>query len=56
LSDGHGVADCQFHRRWVFDDTLKQGLAISLQQSPFGLSTDPKVRETLKLMGRPRSV
>jgi serine/threonine protein kinase/tetratricopeptide (TPR) repeat protein len=37
----------------VFDDALKQGLSISLSQSPF-LSTlsDRKVSETLKLMGR----
>ena len=38
----------------VFDDTLKQGLSIQLEQSPFlGLISDRRVNETLKLMGRP---
>ncbi len=38
----------------VFDDTLKQGLSVQLEQSPFlSLVSDPKVNETLKLMGRP---
>jgi eukaryotic-like serine/threonine-protein kinase len=38
----------------VFDDTLKQGLSIQLEQSPFfGLVSDSRVNETLKLMGRP---
>ncbi len=37
----------------VFDDTLKQALAIQLEQSPFlSLVSDRKVNETLKLMGR----
>ena len=37
----------------VFDDTLKQGLAIQLEQSPFlGLISPGKVNQTLKLMGR----
>jgi eukaryotic-like serine/threonine-protein kinase len=37
----------------VFDDTLKQGLAIQLRQSPFlYLLPDRKVNATLKLMGR----
>lgn len=37
----------------VFDDTLKQGLAVQLEQSPFlDLLSDRKVNETLKLMGR----
>ena len=37
----------------IFDETLKQGLATELQQSPFfNLLSDQKVRETLKLMGR----
>jgi serine/threonine protein kinase/tetratricopeptide (TPR) repeat protein len=36
----------------VFDGTLKQGLAIQLQQTPFlDLLSDRKVKETLKLMG-----
>ena len=37
----------------VFDDTLKQGLATDLQQSPFlNILRDQKVRATLKLMKR----
>ena len=37
----------------VFDDTLKQGLAIQLEQSPFlDLVSDRKVNATLKQMGR----
>jgi Flp pilus assembly protein TadD len=37
----------------VFDGTLRQGLAVQLQQSPFlSLFPDTRVRETLKLMGR----
>ena len=38
----------------VFDDTLKQGLAVQLAQSPFlAILSDEKVQITLKLMGRP---
>ncbi len=38
----------------VFDDTLKQGLSVSLSQSPFlNLLPDQRVNDTLKLMGRP---
>jgi eukaryotic-like serine/threonine-protein kinase len=37
----------------VFDDTLKQGLSVQLEQSPFlDLISDRKVNQTLKLMGR----
>jgi serine/threonine protein kinase/tetratricopeptide (TPR) repeat protein len=37
----------------VFDDTLKQGLSVQLEQSPLlALVSDRKVNETLKLMGR----
>jgi hypothetical protein len=37
----------------VFDDSLKQALAINLEQSPFlSILPDRTVRETLKLMGR----
>jgi serine/threonine protein kinase/tetratricopeptide (TPR) repeat protein len=37
----------------VFDDTLKQGLSVQLEQSPFlALVSQDKVNETLKLMGR----
>jgi len=38
----------------VFDDTLKQGLAVQLEQSPFlKLVSERRVNETLKLMRRP---
>ena len=38
----------------VFDDTLKQGLSVQLEQSPFlNLLSDQRVSETLKLMGHP---
>ena len=38
----------------VFDDTLKQGLSISLEQSPFlNILSDEKTKQTLTLMGRP---
>jgi tetratricopeptide (TPR) repeat protein len=37
----------------VFDDTLKQGLAVDLGQSPFlNILPEQKVRETLGMMGR----
>jgi serine/threonine protein kinase len=37
----------------VFDETLKQGLAVQLEQSPFlDLVSERKVTDTLKLMGR----
>jgi eukaryotic-like serine/threonine-protein kinase len=40
----------------VFDDTLKQALAVDLEQSPFlNILSDRKVSETLKLMGRASS-
>jgi tetratricopeptide (TPR) repeat protein len=38
----------------VFDDTLRQGLAVQLEQSPFlSLVSDERVHKTLALMGRP---
>jgi len=37
----------------VFDDTLRQGLAAQLQQSPFlNLLSEQKIQQTLLLMGR----
>jgi eukaryotic-like serine/threonine-protein kinase len=37
----------------VFDDALKQGLAIQLEQSPFlSLVSDQRIRQTLRLMGQ----
>jgi len=39
----------------VFDDTLRQGLAVELQQSPFlNLISDARIRQTLALMGQPK--
>ncbi len=38
----------------VFDDTLRQGLAVQLEQSPFlSLISDEKIRHTLELMVKP---
>jgi serine/threonine protein kinase/Tfp pilus assembly protein PilF len=38
----------------VFDGTLRQGLAVQLEQSPFlSLVSDEKIHETLDLMNRP---
>ena len=38
----------------VFDGTLRQGLAVQLEQSPFlSLVSDQRIRRTLRLMGRP---
>jgi serine/threonine protein kinase/tetratricopeptide (TPR) repeat protein len=37
----------------VFDDTLKQGLSVQLEQSPFlDIASELKVNDILKLMGR----
>ena len=39
----------------VFDDTLRQGLSVELQQSPFlTLISDQQVQQTLALMGQPK--
>ena len=39
----------------VFDDTLRQGLFVELQQSPFlSLISDRQVQQTLALMGQPK--
>lgn len=38
----------------IFDDTLRQGLAVELEQSPFlSLVSDQRIRQTLQLMGQP---
>jgi eukaryotic-like serine/threonine-protein kinase len=40
----------------VFDGTLRQGLSVELQQSPFlSLVSDRKVQQELALMGQPQS-
>jgi serine/threonine protein kinase/tetratricopeptide (TPR) repeat protein len=39
----------------VFDDTLRQGLSVELDQSPFlTLISDSKVQQELRLMGQPK--
>ena len=39
----------------VFDDTLRQGLSVELQQSPFlNLISDRQVQQQLALMGQPK--
>jgi serine/threonine protein kinase/tetratricopeptide (TPR) repeat protein len=39
----------------VFDDTLRQGLSVELQQSPFlTLISERKIQQTLALMGQPK--
>jgi eukaryotic-like serine/threonine-protein kinase len=38
----------------VFDETLRQGLAVQLEQSPFlSLVSEQRVQQTLRLMGQP---
>ena len=38
----------------VFDGTLRQGLAVQLEQSPFlSLVSDERIQQTLRLMGQP---
>ena len=38
----------------VFDETLRQGLAVQLEQSPFlSLVSDERIQQTLRLMGQP---
>jgi eukaryotic-like serine/threonine-protein kinase len=38
----------------IFDDTLRQGLAAQLQQSPFlSVVSEQRIQQTLRLMGRP---
>jgi eukaryotic-like serine/threonine-protein kinase len=39
----------------VFDDTLRQGLAVELQQSPFTVISDRTIQQTLALMGQPKA-
>ena len=39
----------------VFDGTLRQGLAVQLEQSPFlSLISEERIQRTLRLMGRPQ--
>jgi eukaryotic-like serine/threonine-protein kinase len=56
LTDRDTIVIADFHNTTgdaVFDDTLRQGLSVQLQQSPFvTLLSDARVRRTLTLMGR----
>jgi DNA-binding winged helix-turn-helix (wHTH) protein/tetratricopeptide (TPR) repeat protein len=41
----------------VFDGTLRQGIAVQLEQSPFlSLISDARIQRTLRLMGQPSDV
>ena len=57
LTDKDTIVIADFDNRTgdpVFDDTLKTGLTVALNQSPFlNVLSDNKVTETLKLMTRP---
>ena len=57
LTDKDTIVLADFENRTgdpVFDDTLRQGLSVQLEQSPFlALVSDQRVNETLQLMGRP---
>ena len=56
LTDKDTIVLSDFHNKTgdgVFDDALKQGLSVQLEQSPFlALLSERRVNETLKLMGR----
>ena len=40
----------------VFDDTLRQGLSVELQQSPFlTLISDARIQQLLRMMGQPKN-
>ena len=57
LTDKDTIVLAEFVNRTgdpVFDDTLRQGLAVQLQQSPFlSLISDERIRRTLPLMNQP---
>jgi serine/threonine protein kinase len=57
LTDKDSIVLSDFENKTAdsaFDDALKQGLAVQLEQSPFlNLISESKVNETLKLMGHP---
>ena len=51
---GKALADAFPVARAVFDETLRQGLAVQLQQSPFlSLISEERIRRTLPLMNQP---
>ncbi len=57
LTDADTIVIADFENKTgdpIFDDTLKQALAIQLQQSPFlNILSNRRFRETLKLMNHP---
>lgn len=57
LTDADTIVLADFDNRTgdaVFDDTLRHGLAVQLQQSPFlSLVSDERIRRTLPLMNQP---
>ena len=57
LTDKDTIVLAEFANRTgdpVFDETLRQGLAVQLQQSPFlSLVSDERIRRTLPLMNQP---
>ena len=57
LTEKDGIVLADFDNKTgdtVFDDALKQALAVELAQSPFlNVLSDRKVSETLRMMGRP---
>ena len=58
LTDKDTIVLAEFYNKTgdsVFDDTLRQGLAVELQQSPFlSLISDAKIQQQLALMGLPK--
>jgi DNA-binding winged helix-turn-helix (wHTH) protein/tetratricopeptide (TPR) repeat protein len=60
LSANHSVLIADFTNGTgdaVFDDTLRQGLVVQLEQSPFlSLIPEDRIRHTLQLMGQPDGV
>jgi serine/threonine protein kinase len=58
LTDKDTIVLAQFDNKTgdpVFDDTLRQGLSVELQQSPFlSLISDRQVQQQLALMGQPK--
>lgn len=56
LTDRNAVVLAEFDNRTgdpVFDDTLRLGLTVQLEQSPFlGIVTEGRIRQALAMMGR----
>jgi len=59
LTDNNTIVLADFDNKTgdpVFDDTLRQGLSVDLQQSPFlNLVSDAQIQRTLTLMGQPKA-